>query len=232
MIRLENVTRTFPVPGGGELRALDRMSLRVERGELVAVVGASGSGKSSLLYAIGGLAAPSSGKVFLEDVEIYGLDAAARAALRRTEVGFVFQTFNLVPYLTSEENVALPALLAGKSREEAFEKAGRMLERLGVSARRRHRPAELSVGERQRVGIGRALVNGPKVLLADEPTGNLDPASAGQAIALFHELHAAGQTIVMVTHDPGLAEQAPRVVRIATGAVEEDRAGGRRRIAS
>ncbi len=232
MIRLENVTRTFPVPGGGELRALDRVSLGVEQGELVAVVGASGSGKSSLLHAMGGLAEPSSGKVFLGDVEVYGLDAAARAALRRTEVGFVFQTFNLVPYLTSEENVALPALLAGKRREEAFGEAARMLERLGVAARRRHRPAELSVGERQRVGIGRALVNGPKVLLADEPTGNLDPASANEVMALFHELHAAGQTLVMVTHDPDLAEQAPRIVRIAGGAVEDDRAGARRRAAS
>ena len=229
MIRVENVTKSFPVPDGGELKALDRVSLRVAAGELVSVVGPSGSGKSTLLFAMGGLAAPDSGEVYLADARVYALDASARAALRRTEVGFVFQTFNLVPYLSCRENVALPALLAGRGKAEAMAAADRVLERLGLAARSRHRPAQLSVGERQRVGIGRSLVNGPKVLLADEPTGNLDPAAADQVMALFRELNAGGQTIVMVTHDPRLAEQASRIVRIAAGAVEEDRETARRR---
>ncbi len=228
-LRVENVTKSFPAPGGGELKALDRVSLRVAPGELVSVVGQSGSGKSTLLFAMGGLAAPTSGEVYLADTRVYALDAPARAALRRTDVGFVFQTFNLVPYLTCLENVALPALLAGKGKAEAMAAADRVLDRLGLAPRRHHRPAQLSVGERQRAGIGRSLVNGPKVLLADEPTGNLDPATADQVMALFRELNAGGQTIVMVTHDPRLAEQASRVVRIAAGAVEEDRELVRRR---
>jgi len=232
MIRVENVTKSFPEPGGGELEALRRVTLRVEPGEFVSVIGQSGSGKSTLLFAIGGLAAPTSGEVYLADTRVYALDAPARAALRRTEVGFVFQTFNLVPYLTCLENVALPALLARKSKAEAVEAANRVLERLGIATRRLHRPAQLSVGERQRVGIGRALVNGPKVLLADEPTGNLDPKTADQVMDLFRELNAGGQTVVMVTHDPRLAEQASRVLRIAAGGIEEDRATVRRRVAS
>lgn len=232
MIRIENVTKCFPAPGGGEIKALDGVTLRVEAGEFVSVVGQSGSGKSTLLFAIGGLAAPSSGEVYLGETRVYALDAAARATLRRTDVGFVFQTFNLVPYLTCLENVALPALLAGRTKNDALDAASRMLDRLGIAARRHHRPAQLSVGERQRVGIGRSLVNGPKVLLADEPTGNLDPVTADQVLGLFRELNAGGQTIVMVTHDPRLAEEASRIVRIGAGAVEEDRATARRRIAS
>jgi putative ABC transport system ATP-binding protein len=223
MIRVENVTKSFAAPGGGEIRALDRVHLRVDPGEFVAVVGPSGSGKSSLLFALGGLAAPESGHVYLGETRVYDLDATARAALRRTEIGFVFQTFNLVPYLTCLENVMLPALLAGRSRADAAAAADALLERLGMTARRLHRPAQLSVGERQRVGVGRALVNGPKALLADEPTGNLDPGTADQVMDLFHELSRSGQTIVMVTHDPRLADQAPRLVRLRNGAVEEDR---------
>jgi putative ABC transport system ATP-binding protein len=220
------------VPGGGELDALDRVSLRIEPGEFVSVVGHSGSGKSTLLFAIGGLSAPTSGEVYLADTRVYALAAPARAALRLTDVGFVFQTFNLVPYLTSLENVALPALLAGKTRAEALDSAERMLDRLGMTARRDHRPAQLSVGERQRVGIGRSLVNGPKVVLADEPTGNLDPTTADQMMTLLHELNAGGQTIVMVTHDPRLAESTSRVIRIRAGAVEDDRATAGVRVAS
>jgi putative ABC transport system ATP-binding protein len=229
MIRVENLTKTFTAPGGDELQAVAGITLRVDAGELVAVVGPSGSGKSTLLFAIGGLSAPTAGEVYLGDTKVYDLDAGGRAALRRTEIGFVFQTFNLVPYLTCFENVLLPALLAGRPRPEASQAADRILERLGLAPRRDHRPAQLSVGERQRAGIGRSLVNGPKVLLADEPTGNLDPATADQVMDLFHELNAEGQTIVMVTHDPRLAEQAGRVVRLRAGQVEEDRPAPRRR---
>jgi ABC-type lipoprotein export system ATPase subunit len=220
MIRVENLTKTFAAPGGGEVHALTGVTLWIDRGEFAAVVGASGSGKSTLLFAMGGLATPTAGHVFLGETRIYDLGREARTALRRTDVGFVFQTFNLVPYLTCVENVALPALLAGRSRTDATEAALGVLDRLGMSARRGHRPAELSVGERQRVGIGRALVNGPRVLLADEPTGNLDPATADQVMGLLRELNRDGQTIVMVTHDVRLAEQVGRIVRLRAGALD------------
>jgi putative ABC transport system ATP-binding protein len=232
MIRLDNVTKSFSAPGGGELRALDAVSLRIHPGEFVAIVGPSGSGKSTLLYTVGGLSAPTAGEVHLGDANVYDLDVHARAALRRTEVGFVFQTFNLVPYLECLDNVVLPALLAGRPRREATVHAVRVLERLGLSLRQRHRPGQLSVGERQRVGVARAIVNGPRVLLADEPTGNLDPATAADVLDLLLELNRGGQTIVMVTHDLRLAERAARVIRLRGGAIEEDRAAGVRELAS
>jgi putative ABC transport system ATP-binding protein len=225
MIRVENLTKAFPAPSGGEVKALAGVTLWIDRSEFVAVVGPSGSGKSTLLFAMGGLATPTAGHVFLGDTRVYDLGREARAALRRTEIGFVFQTFNLVPYLTCLQNVALPAMLAGRSRSDATAAAERVLERLGMTARRHHRPAQLSVGERQRVGIGRALVNGPRVLLADEPTGNLDPTTADQVMELFRELNREGQTIVMVTHDLRLAEQARRIVRLRSGELELPRPG-------
>lgn len=220
MIRVENLTKTYSAPGGGEVQALAGVTLWVDRGEFVAVVGPSGCGKSTLLFAMGGLATPTAGHVFLGETRVYDLDREARAALRRTDIGFVFQTFNLVPYLTCLENVSLPALLAGRNRSDATASAERVLERLGMTARRHHRPAQLSVGERQRVGIGRALVNAPRVLLADEPTGNLDPGTADQVMELLRELNREGQTIVMVTHDLRLAQQAARIVRLRSGALD------------
>jgi putative ABC transport system ATP-binding protein len=226
MITVENVTKTFRAGRGREeVHALEGVSLGVREGEIVSIVGPSGSGKSTLLFAIGGLSAPTSGDVRLAGRSVYALDAASRAALRRTDVGFVFQTFNLVPYLECLENVALPAQLAGRSRAEALAAARAMLDRLGLSERAHHLPAELSVGERQRVGIGRALVNGPKVLLADEPTGNLDPALASSVLDLLLELRGGGQTIVMVTHDPRLAARTDRVVVLKDGRVAEELRG-------
>ena len=224
MIRVENLAKSFSAPGGGEVHALAGVTLRIDPGEFVAVVGPSGSGKSTLLFAMGGLATPTAGHVFLGETRVYDLEREARAALRRTEVGFVFQTFNLIPYLSCLDNVALPALLAGRTRDEANEAATGVLERLGMSARRHHRPAQLSVGERQRVGVGRALVNGPRVLLADEPTGNLDPATADQVVDLLRELNRDGQTIVMVTHDLRLADRAGRIVRLQAGRIDVARA--------
>jgi putative ABC transport system ATP-binding protein len=228
MIEVNEVGRTFRAPGGGVVQALDAVSLTIGQGELLSVVGASGSGKSTLLFTIGGLSAPTTGRVVIDGHSVYDLDQGQRAALRRTSVGFVFQTFNLVPYLTTLENVMLPSLLAGRSRTEAEAAAVRLIERLGLAARIRHRPAQLSVGERQRAGIARSLVNAPGVILADEPTGNLDPDSAAQVMRLFHQLHEEGQTIVIVTHDLDLAEQALRVVRLRSGVVVEDRPSLRR----
>ncbi len=228
MIEVNEVCRTFRAPGGGVVQALDAVSLTIRQGELLAVVGASGSGKSTLLFTVGGLSAPTTGRVVIDGHSVYDLDQGQRAALRRTSVGFVFQTFNLVPYLTTLENVMLPSLLAGRTRAEAEATAVRLLERLGLAARLRHRPAQLSVGERQRAGIARSLVNAPGVILADEPTGNLDPESAAQVMRLFHQLNEEGQTIVIVTHDLDLAEQAPRVVRLRSGVIAEDRPGLRR----
>lgn len=223
MIEIQDVSRTFPAPGGGEVKALDGVSMRIGQGELVAVVGASGSGKSTLLFTIGGLSAPTGGRVALDGQLVYGLDQGGRAALRREAIGFVFQTFNLVPYLTTLENVMLPAILAGRGRRDAAAAAIQLLERLGLGARRHHRPAQLSVGERQRAGIARSLVNRPGVILADEPTGNLDPESAAHVMTLLRQLNEDGQTIVLVTHDADLAEQASRVVRLRAGQVVEDR---------
>ncbi len=228
MIELNEVSRTFPAPGGGEVKALAGVSLRIGQGEFVAVVGASGSGKSTLLFTIGGLSAPTVGRVAIDGHAVYDLDQGERAKLRRTAIGFVFQTFNLVPYLTTVENVMLPAMLAGLRRAEAEAAATRLLERLGLGARRHHRPAQLSVGERQRAGVARSLVNGPGVILADEPTGNLDPESAAHVLVLLRQLNQEGQTIVLVTHDANLAEQANRVVRLRAGLVEEDRPSLRR----
>ncbi len=231
MIRIQNVSKTYPAPDGGEeVHALRDVSLFIATGEFVTVIGPSGSGNSTLLHVVGGLSAPTGGQVSLGETQVYDLGVEARTALRLKEVGYVFQTFNLVPYLTCLENVVLPAYLAGVPRAEARGRAVRMLERLGIAARRAHRPGELSVGERQRVGIARAMVNGPRVLLADEPTGNLDPGSADQVMSILHELNAAGQTVVMVTHDPRLAAQAPRTVKLGAGRIVEDL--GARRLAS
>jgi putative ABC transport system ATP-binding protein len=170
--------------------------------------------------------------VHLGETDVYSLGSSARAALRRTEVGFVFQTFNLVPWLDVIDNVAFPAMLAGRTRRDARAQAKCMLEGLGMAARARHYPAQLSVGERQRVGIGRALVNRPRVLLADEPTGSLDSANGTQVLDLLSEFSDQGQTIVVVTHSAALAERAHRIVSIVAGRVTDERTGRLRRLAS
>jgi putative ABC transport system ATP-binding protein len=232
MILADRITKTFTTENAATVRALDEVTLSVEQGEFVAVVGPSGSGKSSLLFALGGISEPTSGAVRLGETDVYSLGPSARAALRRTEVGFVFQTFNLIPWLDVIDNVAFPAMLAGQTRREARARAQGMLEKLGMVARARHYPAQLSVGERQRVGIGRALVNRPRILLADEPTGSLDSANGTQVLDLLSEFNDQGQTIVVVTHSTALAERAHRIVSIVAGRVTDERAGRLRRLAS
>jgi putative ABC transport system ATP-binding protein len=215
---MENVTKSYK-HRGQPVTALDGATAEIPRGDFVAVVGPSGSGKSTLLLMLGGMLSPSSGRVLLEGQSLYDLSADGRARLRKKKVGFVFQTFNLVPYLTAIENVQVPLYLAGVDQKAHEERAASLLERVGLADRMQHKPCELSVGQQQRVALARMLANDPAVILADEPTGNLDPDTSRQVIGFFEEFNGEGRTIVMVTHDPRAAERAKRVLRLTGGAI-------------
>ena len=215
--------------GRGEacVRAVDEVDLDVAPGESVAVVGPSGCGKSTLLYLLGGLERPTAGTLWLEGEQLDRMPEARLARLRRHAVGFVFQAFHLVEELTALENVELPALLAGESPSAARHRAAELLEQIGLSDRARHLPSELSGGQRQRVGIARALANEPTLVLADEPTGNLDSAATTEVLRLFEQLHVNGQTLVVVTHDERIAATADRLISMRDGAfVDETRLSG------
>ncbi|HEV2249440.1 MAG TPA: ABC transporter ATP-binding protein [Candidatus Limnocylindria bacterium] len=208
--------------GGSRVDALAGIDLDIAAGERVAIVGASGSGKTTLLNLIGGLDGPTSGTLRVDDRDLAGLSSDELAAYRSSHVGFVFQSFRLLPHLTLAENVALPAVLAGTTREAAEARAAALLGRVGLAAHARHRPADASAGEQQRTAIARALVNGPRLLLADEPTGNLDADSAAAVLALIAELHASeGLTLIVATHDPDVAARADRVIRLRAGHLVE-----------
>ena len=210
--------------GAGLVRALDAVELAVAAGETLAVMGPSGCGKSTLLHLLGGLERPSAGEVWLQGRRIDQLSEKALARLRRSAVGFVFQAFHLMDELTAAENVELPALLAGRSPRAARGRAAELLERVGLADRAEHLPSALSGGERQRVAIARALSNEPLVVLADEPTGNLDSAATLDVLRLFDSLRAAGQTLLIVTHDARIAATADRLISMRDGAfVEETR---------
>ncbi len=224
MLELKSVSKTYPGRNGAPVRALRDVSLFVNRGEFLTVIGPSGSGKSTLLFSAGAMLEPSEGSVLIDDVDIYSLSPGKRASLRRKKLGFMFQTFNLIPYLSCVENVAFPAILEGRSRRESMEKASGMLERLGLEERLGHRPGELSVGERQRVALCRSLVNDPDMLLADEPTGNLDNLLTREVVDMFRDLNNDGLTIIVVTHDLRFARMSPRVVKLLSGEVECDHA--------
>jgi putative ABC transport system ATP-binding protein len=204
--------------GPGLVRAVDHVDLDVARGEAVAVRGPSGCGKSTLLHLLGGLDRPTAGELHLGGRRIDRLSERALAQLRRHEVGFVFQAFHLMDELTARENVELPALLAGRSPQEARQRAAQLLERVGLSDRAGHLPSTLSGGERQRVAIARALANGPTVVFADEPTGNLDSAATLEVLRLFEALHEDGLTLVVVTHDERIAASADRLILMRDGA--------------
>jgi ABC-type lipoprotein export system ATPase subunit len=202
----------------GLVRAVDGVDLEVARGETVAIMGPSGCGKSTLLYLLGGLDRPTAGEIWLDDQDVTRLSERALARLRRDAIGFVFQAFHLMDELTAVENVELPALLAGRSPRAARQRATELLDRVGLTDRARFLPAQLSGGQRQRVAVARALVADPLVVLADEPTGNLDSASTRDVLRLFDQLHAAGQTLVIVTHDPRIAATADRMISMRDGA--------------
>ena len=224
MIRLHGVSRTFDM-GGRPVHALVDVHEQIAAGEYVAVMGPSGSGKSTLLHILGCLDRPTSGSYLLDGREVGGLDDAELTLVRRHLIGFVFQFFHLVPRLTAVENVELPMLFAGVSGAERRDRAERALDEVGLADRSDHKPDQLSGGERQRVALARATVMGPRILLADEPTGNLDSASGRQVLEVLERLNAAGLTLIVVTHDTQVARRAQRVLKVADGRVVRRVAG-------
>ncbi|CAN5250047.1 ABC transporter ATP-binding protein [soil metagenome] len=215
--------------GGTAVRALDGASIEVRRGEIVAIMGPSGSGKSTMLHLLGALETPTGGEITLGGERYDGLDDAGLTRVRRDRIGFVFQFFNLLPSLTAEENVLLPALIAGERGEDVRSRARALLDRVGLTSRADHLPSEMSGGEQQRVSVARALLRDPELVLADEPTGNLDSRSSAEMLGLLRELASAEeQTVVMVTHDPGAAAIADRVVFLRDGRVAGEIEGGSR----
>jgi putative ABC transport system ATP-binding protein len=218
MFRLEGVSKIYH-KRRSQVLAFQAEHLEIATGEYVAVVGPSGSGKTTLLSILGGMLAPDTGRVVVNDANVYSLNSAARAQFRGEHLGFVFQTFNLLPYLSALENVRVPLLLAGKSNAVQLERATALLERLGLGERLDHKPYELSTGQQQRVALARTLCNDPRIILADEPTGNLDPESRQHVLDTFDAFVREGRTIVMVTHDVQAAERAGRRVRLVEGKI-------------
>src|SRR5512143_1611691 len=222
LIRMKGVTKTYDA---GELavQALQGIDLEIEKGQMVAVIGPSGSGKSTLMHILGCLDGPSSGSYRLDGRDVSQLSGFQLAAIRNQKIGFVFQTFNLLPKASLLRNVELPLLYAGIGSRERKEIALGALRKVSLAERAKHRPSELSGGQRQRAAIARAIVNGPSLILADEPTGNLDTRTGLEILEIFDEMHTRGETIVIVTHDPRIAERCSRVVQIVDGLIEDDR---------
>ena len=221
VIRLADITRHFKV-GLEEVRALRGVSMVINKNEFVALMGPSGSGKSTLMNLLGCLDTPSSGSYFLNNYDVSKLDDNSLAEIRNKEIGFIFQTFNLLPRSTALENVMLPLIYAGYSKSERLEKATKALEAVGLADRMNHKPNELSGGQRQRVATARALVNKPSLILADEPTGNLDSVTSDEIMGLLEDIHQAGNTIILVTHEESIARFAHRIVRLIDGNIASD----------
>jgi putative ABC transport system ATP-binding protein len=225
VIQVENLTKVYQL-GKQEVRALSGVTFRILPNEFVAIMGPSGSGKSTLLNLIGCLDTPSEGEYYLNGKLVSALSENELAHIRNSEIGFIFQIFNLLPRATAFHNVELPIIYKGERKRERALKAQRALEMVEMEHRMHHRPSELSGGERQRVAIARALVNNPSLLLADEPTGNLDSKTGQEILNLFHKIHSQGNTIIMVTHDMDIAQQAQRILFVRDGKIEREEKKG------
>jgi putative ABC transport system ATP-binding protein len=223
VIDLRDVTRRYGVSEGVVVRALDGVSLRIQRGEFVAIMGSSGSGKSTLMNILGCLDVPTAGRYRLDGVDVREIRDDDLADLRNRKIGFVFQSFNLVPRTSALANVALPLSYAGIGRAERRSRALAALDAVGLADRADHEPSELSGGQQQRAAVARAIVTNPSLILADEPTGNLDSRSTSDVLDIFERLHGDGRTVVLITHEPDVAARAQRIVRLADGRVVEDR---------
>jgi putative ABC transport system ATP-binding protein len=221
IIELDSIAKAYKI-GTEEIHALRSVSLKIYKNEYVALMGPSGSGKSTLMNVLGCLDSPSSGEYILNGLSVAKMADNDLAEVRNKEIGFVFQSFNLLPRSTALDNVILPLIYAGYSKSERLKRGKEVLEQVGLGERMMHRPNELSGGQRQRVAIARALVNKPAIILADEPTGNLDSKTSVEIMALFEEIHKNGNTIILVTHEEDIAQHAHRIVRLKDGEVERD----------
>ena len=221
IIVCEELNRTY-IMGTEKVYALKTITLDIHRNEYVALMGPSGSGKSTLMNLLGCLDSPTSGQYYLEDNLVSAMSDSELAEIRNKKIGFVFQTFNLLPRLTALDNVALPLVYSGMRKSKRIEKAEEALTKVGLADRMTHKPNELSGGQRQRVAIARALVNDPAIILADEPTGNLDTKTSIEIMSIFEKIHQAGNTVIIVTHEPDIADHAHRIIRLRDGLVETD----------
>jgi len=221
VIQIKDIRKTYEM-GSEYVHALKSITLNINKNEYVALMGPSGSGKSTLMNLLGCLDTPSAGQYLLNSHDVSDMEDSELAEVRNKEIGFIFQTFNLLPKLSSLENVALPLIYSGMSKSKRLDRAQDVLESVGLGDRVDHRPNELSGGQRQRVAIARALVNNPAIILADEPTGNLDTKTSIEIMSIFEEIHAKGNTIIIVTHEPDIAEHAHRIVKLRDGLIETD----------
>ncbi len=221
IIKLEGIIKNYVV-GTQIVKALRSLSTEIKQNEYVAIMGPSGSGKSTLMNIIGCLDTPTAGEYILNGKDVSKMEDNQLAEIRNSEIGFVFQTFNLLPRYTALENVMLPLIYAGMSKHERMERADEVIENVGLTDRKLHKPNELSGGQRQRVAVARALVNKPSIILADEPTGNLDSKTSIDIMGLFQEIHSKGNTIILVTHEEDIAKHAKRIIRLIDGQIESD----------
>ncbi len=221
LIDVQKITRDFPL-GQETIKVLKGIDLKIYKGEYVALMGPSGSGKSTFMNLLGCLDTPTSGEYYLNGKDVSNMTDDELAEIRNKEIGFVFQTFNLLPRTTALDNVALPMIYAGKNKEERRQRAEEVLQEVGLGDRMDHHPNQLSGGQRQRVAVARALVNKPSIILADEPTGNLDSKTSVEIMNLFNTIHSQGNTVILVTHEEDIAENAHRIIRLRDGLIESD----------